>query len=169
MAHMTNPLATPDQLYRRSSFSSLPTDLQDTIFFATQCLTQAAGLLLELPQSVTAQSNVILARYWLVDSPMAHEFSVCVLSTGYVSRLTLILECFRSRHISCLQDGSLAAIASRCSKCICLPHVRMLDLVSGRKPTSKQPDGILSDRIAIPQLPTTTARPRSSHSIRSFF
>lgn len=76
MAHLTNPLATPAQLYHRASFSSLPQDLQESVFIATQCLTQAAGMLLELPQSVTAQANVILARYWLVDSPMAHEFSV---------------------------------------------------------------------------------------------
>jgi hypothetical protein len=76
MAQMTNPLANPEQLYRRSSFSSLPSDLQDAVFFATQCLTQAACLLLQLPQSVAAQANVILARYWLVDPVMSHEFSV---------------------------------------------------------------------------------------------
>ncbi|KAI1633972.1 cyclin-like protein [Biscogniauxia mediterranea] len=75
MAHMTNPLATVEQLYRRTSFSALPSDLQDAIFFATQCLTQAAGILLRIPQSVTAQANVILARYWLVESPLTHEFS----------------------------------------------------------------------------------------------
>ncbi|KAI0598300.1 cyclin-like protein [Biscogniauxia sp. FL1348] len=75
MAHMTNPLATVDQLYRRTSFSALPSDLQDAIFYTTQCLTQAAGLLLRIPQSVTAQANVILARYWLVESPLSHEFS----------------------------------------------------------------------------------------------
>ncbi|KAM3428429.1 hypothetical protein NHJ13734_008607 [Beauveria thailandica] len=75
MAHLTNPLATAEQLYRRSTFSPLPQDLQEAVFFATQCLTQAAGLLLELPQSITAQANVILARFWLVNSPMAYEFS----------------------------------------------------------------------------------------------
>ncbi|CAH0015358.1 unnamed protein product [Clonostachys rhizophaga] len=75
MAHLTNPLATPSQLYNHTSFSSLPTDIREVVFITTQCLTQAAGLLLELPQSVTAQANVILARYWLIDSPMAHEFS----------------------------------------------------------------------------------------------
>ncbi|KAK5998682.1 putative cyclin-L1-like protein [Cladobotryum mycophilum] len=75
MAHLTNPLATPSQLYNKTNFSSLPQDLQETIFIATQCLTQAAGRLLELPQSVTAQANVVLARYWLIDSPMAYEFS----------------------------------------------------------------------------------------------
>lgn len=77
MAHMLNPLATVEQLYQRNSFSSLPSELQDAVFFATQCLTQAAGLLLQLPQSVTTQANVILARYWLVDPVMSHEFSVC--------------------------------------------------------------------------------------------
>ncbi|KAL7627582.1 hypothetical protein AAE478_001775 [Parahypoxylon ruwenzoriense] len=77
MAHMTNPLATVDQLYQRtsSSFSALPDDLRDIMFFATQCLTQAAGILLRIPQSVTAQAGVVLARYWLVDSPLSHEFS----------------------------------------------------------------------------------------------
>ncbi|KAJ4189667.1 Hypothetical protein NCS54_00243400 [Fusarium falciforme] len=75
MAHLLNPLATASQLYHRSSFSALPQDLQDAVFIASQCLTQAAGQLLELPQSVTAQANIILARYWLVDSPMANEFS----------------------------------------------------------------------------------------------
>ncbi|KAF7561701.1 hypothetical protein G7046_g2415 [Stylonectria norvegica] len=75
MAHLTNPLATTSQLYHRLSFSSLPQDLQEIIFIKSQCLIQAAGRLLDLPQSVTAQANVILARYWLVDSPMANEFS----------------------------------------------------------------------------------------------
>lgn len=76
MAHMTNPLATAEQLYQRSSFSALPTDLQDIIFYTTQCLTQAAGILLQLPQSVTAQANVVIARYWLVEPLMTHEFAV---------------------------------------------------------------------------------------------
>jgi hypothetical protein len=75
MSHLTNPLATPDQLYRRSQFSALPTDLQDLIFFQSQTLTQAAGLLLQLPQSVTAQANVLLARFWLVEPLLSHEFS----------------------------------------------------------------------------------------------
>ncbi|KAM4060340.1 cyclin [Hirsutella rhossiliensis] len=75
MSHLVNPLATTLQLYLRASLSSLPPDLQESVFIATQCLTQAAGQLLRLPQSVTAQASVILARYWLVDSPMAHEFS----------------------------------------------------------------------------------------------
>ncbi|KAI0866287.1 cyclin-like protein [Xylaria cubensis] len=89
MAHMTNPLATVDQLYRRtSSYGALPSDLQDAIFFATQSLTQAAGLLLRLPQSVTAQASVVLTRYWLEDSLLANEFSdVSAASLFLVAKL----------------------------------------------------------------------------------
>ncbi|GAW24757.1 hypothetical protein ANO14919_143500 [Xylariales sp. No.14919] len=90
MAHMTNPLATVDQLYRRtSSFADLPSDLQDAIFFSTQNLTQAAGRLLRLPQSVTAQASVVLARYWLEESLLAHEFSdVSAASLFLVAKLS---------------------------------------------------------------------------------
>lgn len=86
MAHLVNPLATPGQLYGRGSLSSLPLDLQESIFFATQCLTQAAGRLLELPQSVTAQANVILSRFWVVESPTAHEFSVSLYLATMLAR-----------------------------------------------------------------------------------
>lgn len=84
MSHLTNPLATPDQLYRRSQFSALPTDLQDLIFFQSQALTQAAGLLLQLPQSVTAQANVLLARFWLVEPLLSHEFSSASAAALYL-------------------------------------------------------------------------------------
>lgn len=98
MAHMSNPLATAKQLYRRNNFSSLPTELLDTVFFTTQCLTQAAGLLLQLPQSVTAQANVLLGRYWLVEPPMAHEFSVWLLSFLFSpSRVLCLVSCLVQR------------------------------------------------------------------------
>ncbi|KIH88883.1 cyclin domain containing protein [Sporothrix brasiliensis 5110] len=68
MSHLTNPLATAAQLARcrdRAAALQLPSELLDAVFFATQRLTQAAGLLLELPQSTTARANVLLARYWV--------------------------------------------------------------------------------------------------------
>ncbi|RDA95008.1 hypothetical protein CP533_2109 [Ophiocordyceps camponoti-saundersi (nom. inval.)] len=84
MSLLTNPLATVSQLQLRVSLSSLPQDLYESVFIATQCLTQAAGLLLRLPQSVTARANVILARYWLIDSPMAYEFSEASAAAIYL-------------------------------------------------------------------------------------
>lgn len=90
MAHMTNPLATAEQLYQRNNISVLPNDLQDVIFYMTQSLTQAAGVLLQLSESVSAQANVVLARYWLAESRplMANEFSVSTPPTsGQLLRL----------------------------------------------------------------------------------
>ena len=88
MKHMTNPLASVEQLYQRKQLDTLPQDLQDVIFFTTQNLTQAAGILLRLPQAVTAQANVILARYWLSEEPLAHEPSVCIPSTTILYKHT---------------------------------------------------------------------------------
>jgi hypothetical protein len=73
---MTNPIAEPGHLHIRNSRTSEPSDVLDIIYYHTQCLTQVAGMLLELPQSVTAQANVLLGRFWLSVSPMAHEFRV---------------------------------------------------------------------------------------------
>ena len=76
MSHLSNPLATADQLYHESSVNALPVELQDSIRFYAARLTQAAGILLRLPQDITAQANVLLFRYWIVDDLMDHEFSV---------------------------------------------------------------------------------------------
>ncbi|KAL3419889.1 cyclin domain-containing protein [Phlyctema vagabunda] len=75
MSHLSNPLATAEQLYQKSSVNSLPIELQDSIRYHTARLTQAAGILLRLPQDITAQANVLLFRYWLSDDLLQHEFS----------------------------------------------------------------------------------------------
>lgn len=80
MSHLTNPLATPNQLSSNPS-SHLPPEIQDSIRFYTARLTQAAGILLRLPQDITAQANVLLFRYWLVDGMMEWEFSVRLINT----------------------------------------------------------------------------------------
>lgn len=116
MSHFTNPLATPTQLYQSTYASALPQDLRESVFVATQCLTQAAGLLLELPQSVTAQAGVILARYWLVDSPMDHEFGVGLRATPLQAPQTIPFDApwaahdFGSLTGGALQDVSAASL-----------------------------------------------------------
>ncbi len=77
MAHLSNPLATPQQLEAKLSHDPLPSELQDSIRFYTARLTQAAGVLLRLPQDIAAQAVVILYRYWLVENFLNFEFSVC--------------------------------------------------------------------------------------------
>ncbi|KAF4624617.1 hypothetical protein G7Y89_g13553 [Cudoniella acicularis] len=85
MSHLSNPLATAEQLYKNASIGSLPVELQDSIRFYTARLTQAAGILLRLPQDITAQANVLLFRYWLVDDLVQHELSDISAATIYLT------------------------------------------------------------------------------------
>jgi hypothetical protein len=77
MSHLSNPLASVQQLINASSGNALTAELQDSIRYSTARLTQAAGVLLRLPQSIAAQAIVTLYRHWLVDDIMRFEFSVC--------------------------------------------------------------------------------------------
>lgn len=64
-SHLSNPLATPDQLASSGSqLDGIPPDLEDSIRFAGARLTQAAGILLRLPQDIIAQAIVIFARFF---------------------------------------------------------------------------------------------------------
>ncbi|KAM0153350.1 hypothetical protein ACHAQE_007680 [Botrytis cinerea] len=85
MSHLFNPLATAQQLYQNTSSNRLPAELQDSIRFYTARLTQAAGILLGLSQDITAQANVLLFRYWLVDDLMQYEYSDVSAATLYLT------------------------------------------------------------------------------------
>ena len=63
---LSNPLATPDQLSNSSSsIDGVPPDLEMSIRFAGAVLTQAAGVLLRLPQEPIAQAIVTFTRFWI--------------------------------------------------------------------------------------------------------
>ncbi|KAI4668866.1 uncharacterized protein J4E78_002694 [Alternaria triticimaculans] len=63
---LANPLATVAQLETSGSqLDGIPPTLEDFIRFAGARLTQAAGILLRLPQEVIAQAIVIFMRFWL--------------------------------------------------------------------------------------------------------
>lgn len=76
MSHLWNPLATAQQLEASNADNALPGELQDSIRYSTAKLTQAAGILLRLPQDITAQAVVMLMRFWAVEKLMQYEFSV---------------------------------------------------------------------------------------------
>ncbi|KAJ5906804.1 uncharacterized protein N7473_003720 [Penicillium subrubescens] len=66
LKHLSNALATPDQLSNSSSsIDGVPTDLETSIRCAGAQLTQAAGVLLHLSQDIIAQAIVIFTRFWL--------------------------------------------------------------------------------------------------------
>ena len=66
LEHLANPLVTSKQLSRlRDESSQYWTEDAQTIRFVQAQLTQAAGVLLRLPQEVIATAIVILQRFWL--------------------------------------------------------------------------------------------------------
>ncbi|KAL1957642.1 hypothetical protein VTO42DRAFT_5619 [Malbranchea cinnamomea] len=66
VAHLVNPLVSVDQLASSSSsIDGIPSDLETSIRYAAQKLTQAAGVLLRLPQDTIAQAIVLFTRFWL--------------------------------------------------------------------------------------------------------
>ncbi|KAI9929920.1 hypothetical protein ASPWEDRAFT_102379 [Aspergillus wentii DTO 134E9] len=66
LKHLSNALATPDQLSNSSSsIDGVAPDLEASIRFAGAELTQAAGILLRLSQDIIAKAIVTFTRFWL--------------------------------------------------------------------------------------------------------
>lgn len=66
LKHLSNALATPNQLSNSSSsIDGVPSDLETSIRCAGAQLTQAAGVLLNLSQDIIAQAIVLFTRFWL--------------------------------------------------------------------------------------------------------
>lgn len=64
--NLSNPLVTSAQLATSSSsLDAIPADLETSIRYAAVRLTQAAGVLLQLPQDVIAKAIVIFTRFWV--------------------------------------------------------------------------------------------------------
>ena len=66
VSSLSNPLATVEQLSTSSSqLDGVPPDLESSLRFAGAQLTQAAGILLRLPQEIIAQAIVIFYRFYV--------------------------------------------------------------------------------------------------------
>ena len=65
-SNLANQLATVEQLASSGSrLDGVPLDLENSLRFAGAQLTQAAGILLRLPQEVIAQALVVFTRFWV--------------------------------------------------------------------------------------------------------
>lgn len=80
--HLSNPLATAEQLSSSSSqLDGVPADLETSVRYAGARLTQRAGILLRLPQDIIARAIVIFTRFWVGSeggSLRQHDTEVCV-------------------------------------------------------------------------------------------
>ncbi|KAF1365326.1 hypothetical protein EJ07DRAFT_161390 [Lizonia empirigonia] len=85
---LTNPMATVAQLETSGSqLDRIPPDLEDSIRYAGARLTQAAGVLLRLPQEVIAQAIIVFMRFWAG----AEGGSLAEFGAGQVSASSLYL------------------------------------------------------------------------------
>ena len=66
LSSLTNPLATVEQLSNSSSsLDGVPPSLESSVRYAGLQITQAAGILLRLPQEIVAQAMVIFTRFYI--------------------------------------------------------------------------------------------------------
>ena len=66
LSSLSNPLVTIEQLSTSSSqLDGVSAELESSLRFAGAQLTQAAGILLRLPQEIIAQAIVILYRFYI--------------------------------------------------------------------------------------------------------
>ncbi|KAJ5775400.1 uncharacterized protein N7511_000411 [Penicillium nucicola] len=66
LKHLSNALATPDQLSNSSSsIDGVSAGLESSVLCAGAQLTQAAGVLLHLSQDIISQAVVLFTRFWL--------------------------------------------------------------------------------------------------------
>ena len=65
LSRLSNPLVTSEQLLNSTSqLDGVPPDLEASVRYAGAQLTQAAGILLDLPQDLAAQGVVLFTRFW---------------------------------------------------------------------------------------------------------
>ena len=66
LSSLSNPLVTIEQLTNSSSqLDGVPVNLERSIRYAGAKLTQAAGILLRLPQEIIAQAIVSFTRFYM--------------------------------------------------------------------------------------------------------
>ena len=91
---LSNPLATPDELTTSSSqLDGLSVDLENSIRYTGALLTQAAGILLRLPQEIISQAIVTFTRFYV--GPEGDSFRVRAAKVSTLLKLT-----FRTRESS---------------------------------------------------------------------
>ena len=138
LASLSNPLATLEQLSTSSSqFDGLSAELENSVRFSGVQLTQAAGVLLRLPQEIIAQAIVIFTRFYTGPeggSFVVNSAKVCLSLLRYLRcklALTASLDCFFRVALYDGQDLRSTANSSVYLECLCVPLVQQHVLYKG--------------------------------------
>ena len=130
LSHLSNPLATPEQLITSiSQLDGLPQDLEVSLRYAGARLTQLAGILLRLPQDIIAQAILVFSRFWVGEAGSLLEFGikVCAALTSSMSLCLTSLGCLCGLALSRCQKLSLAQVATKSHQCLCAARNRGLN------------------------------------------
>ncbi|KAI9842319.1 MAG: hypothetical protein M1837_007311 [Sclerophora amabilis] len=111
--NLSNPLATPDQLSTSGSqLDGIPAELESSIRYAAIRLTQAAGILLRLPQDIIGQAIVVFTRFWVGPeggSLRQHGAMVC---PDHISMLRLKFDILAFQEISAASLYMMAKLSA---------------------------------------------------------
>ena len=132
--HLVNPLVTVDQLpTSSSSIDGITPDLEASVRYAALKLTQAAGVLLRLPQDTIAQAIVLFTRFWVGPeggSLAVHAAKVRIIGCcGLEERQTWLTVLILTGCISCIDLSFCEAIffphvSSIGPQCLRLPPLK---------------------------------------------
>lgn len=136
LGHLSNAIVTLGQLSHLQDGSSLYwTDDAQSIRFVQAELTQAAGVLLRLPQEVIANAIVILQRFWINFHSYAEDKVGCFARGHLVCRLTSQDKInFRSCTVPDREVVLHSCLAPLSLQCICLSHIHGLPFVVRQPP-----------------------------------
>lgn len=107
---LSNPLSTPEQLLKSSSqLDGISTDLESSIRFAGAQLTQAAGILLRLPQEIIAQAIVVFLRFYT--GPEGGSFRINAPKVGFLHSVSVQVDLVDNERFKDLSAASIYTIA----------------------------------------------------------
>ena len=140
LSSLSNPLVTPEQLITTSSqLDQIPADLEQSLRFAAAQLTQAAGVLLRLPQEIIARAIVILYRFYVGAEGGSFRINAAKVRSR-LSRETLLRlncpGCLGGMPLSRRQTLLPPSTYSHPAKRLHLPHLPRFSPQFFYKPTS---------------------------------
>lgn len=171
LSSLSNPLATVEQLSNSSSsLDGVPPSLESSIRFAGLQITQAAGILLRIPQEIIAQAMVVFTRFYVgPEGGSVRNNGAKVglqvptsLSDLPLTRAALCIGRLGGFNLYCRQTLSRSSHDSVCLQCLRLPHVYSNPSGIPRSPSTRSRI-ILPVRRELP-LRSSAAAPNRDHN-----
>lgn len=134
LSHLSNPLANAEQLASSGSqLDGIPSDLEASIIFAGAKLTQAAGILLRLPQDVIAGAIAIFQRFFVgAEGGSLREHGARVSFHSWQLKYSTheMTGHFSGSDLSHGQDVCFTKVTAKRAQCLLIPVIVALNLLN---------------------------------------